>query len=299
MSSFRPLTIAIGALVASTTLVGSAEAGRFHGGGGFHASGHASVRWGGGGGISVHSGISYSRPSYAPRRWGVSGHIYVGPTYSYRPYYYGYYDYGYVPSYYGSSYYPVQAAPVEAGPSATVVMPVEARPELPRFGIGLFAGGASNNNDSGVDNAQSSDVGILGRFRLTEGLIVEGELGKTSYQQNLRVDKRLGASLVYEFGAYNRLAPFVLGGLGVQESDTNGGSYNAKQNFAEVGGGLRYAITPHFHITADLRIGERDTTSSDMATSGTIARTVAPPTADAPSTTENYTRGRLAAILYF
>jgi hypothetical protein len=296
VTSFRPLTFAIGALVATTTLVGTAEAGRFRGG--FHASGHASVHWNGGGGIHVTSGIRYSRPAWQPRRWGVSGHIYVGPTYSYRPYYYGYYDYGYVPSYYGSSYYPV-APQAEAGPSTVAVLPVEAaRPELPKFGLGLFAGGASVNNDAGVSGAQSNDVGILARYRLTEGLLIEGEIGKTSYEQNLRVDKRLGASLVYEFGAYNRLAPFVLAGLGVQEADTNGGDFNAKQNFAEVGGGLRYAITPHFHLTADIRVGARDTTSSDM-TVGTIARTVAPPSADAADTTENYTRGRLAAILYF
>ena len=293
MSKFSLINLAlVGALVATST--GTAEAGRFHGG--FHAGGHASVHWNGGGGIHVSSGISYSRPTWRPNRWSMSGHIYVGPSYSYRPYYYGN-EYGYVPSYYGSSYYPVQ--PEAVGPSAAVVMPVAARPELPRLGLGLFAGGGNVTNDSGAAGAQSSDVGILGRYRLTEGLIIEGELGKTSYDQNLRVDKRLGASLIYELGAYNRLAPYALAGLGVQEADTNGGNFNAKQNFGEVGGGLRYAITPHLHITADIRVGARDTTSSDMAATTGIARTVAPPPANAPNTTENYTRGRLAAVLYF
>lgn len=304
------IPLVLGALAVATTFsIGKAEAGHFHGS--FHAGGggHFSVHVGGSfhvGGPAVH--MNFARPAYnwAPRRWGTWGHIYVGPRYVYRPYwYYGYnyYDYGYVPSYYGSTYYPVQAEPQYAGPSATVAVAAPARPELPRFGLGLFAGGASTDSAQTGDNNGSSDMGLLARFRLTEGLIVEGELGKTTYANDVRSDRRLGASLLYEFGAYNRLAPYVVAGAGVQESSTND-SYDAKQNFGEIGAGLRYAITPHFHLTGDIRIGERDTMSSTMDTSSlgganATARSVAPPPVDSPDTTEQYTRARLAAVLYF
>lgn len=308
MTTFR-LPLVLGALTVSTLVAGgTAEAGRFH------AGGHASVHWGGSVGVhfrspSVNVGVSYARPAYRPRSWGygysggwgVRGHVYYGPSWTYRPwFYYGYYDTAYVPSYYGTSYYPVEAQPQPqyGGPSATAIVAPAPRPELPRFGLGLFAGGASMQDSTA---AASSDVGILGRFRLTDGLIVEGELGKDSYEQNLRVDRKLGASLIYEFGAYNRLAPYVVGGLGVQETQTNG-TYNANQSYGEVGGGLRLAITPHFHLTGDVRFGARDTTSSDTTTSlggaSSTARAVAPPAADSTAT-ENYTRARLAAVLYF
>ena len=161
----------LGALAVATTfgIGGMAEAGHVHFGGHFGGSVHV------GGGASFHAsaGIHYARPAggYGYRGWGgVRGHIYVGPSYGsyYRPYYaYGYPEY--VPSYYGASYYPV--AP-EAQLSTT---PVVVRPELPRFGVGLFTG-ASNVQD----RSDSGDVGILGRFRLTEGLLLEGDLGKTT-----------------------------------------------------------------------------------------------------------------------
>ncbi len=113
------------------------------------------------------------------------------PRYRYaRPYYY--YNYYYpVPSYYGyysysePNYYPVApapaVAPVEAAPAVVAAAP---RRELPRFGIGLFAGGVSVENVS-----ESTDVGALGRFRLTSGLLIEGEIGKTSYDKG-RTDRR-------------------------------------------------------------------------------------------------------------
>jgi hypothetical protein len=234
----------------------------------------------------------------------------VGPSYSnyyypryryYRPYYY--YNYYPVPSYYGGyygyydqqSYYPVapaQSAPVQPAPAVAMTAPAP-QPSLPRFGIGLFAGGISVQ---GVD--QSSDVGVLGRFRLTNGLLVEGELGKTSFQNDLRVDRRLGASLVYEIGAYNRLAPYLLAGLGAQQANVDG-QFKTDQSFGELGVGLRLALTPNIHILADIRAGSRNTVSSnDPGITGTAARSISPPSADS-NQSEEYTRGRLAAALYF
>jgi hypothetical protein len=277
----------------------AAEAGRF--GGGFHGGGGGHVHFGGGGGFHASGGFhvgggarwggggGWARPAYRP--WNVGGHIYVGsggyyPRYRYyRPYYYE----TYVPSYYGASYYPVE-------PSVQQNYAVAPRPELPSFGIGLFGGGVQVQ-----DVKDSSDYGLLARLRLGQsGLFVEGELGKTTYQDNVRVDRRLGASLIYEIGTENRLAPYVLAGLGVQQADV-ANSYTTDQSFGEIGVGLRYAITPNFHIAADIRGGSRQTVSDnsgDMPLTGTVARSVAPPTSSS-NESEDYTRARLSAILYF
>ncbi|MBA3539698.1 MAG: hypothetical protein H0T79_08705 [Deltaproteobacteria bacterium] len=291
---FPLLSVAVGALgllaLASIVDVGTAEAGRGRWGGGARWGGN--VRWSGGVHVGPSVRVHYARPAWRPTRWSVGGSIWIGGSYNPRPVYY-YPEY--VPSYYGASYYPVQ--PVAAPAATTYVVAAPERPALPRFGVGLFAGGASVE-----DSSESSDIGVLGRFRLSGGLLVEGELGKTSYEENLRVDRRLGASLVYEIGAYNRLAPYILGGLGVQEAETNG-SYNTKQSFAEIGAGLRYALTPAFHITADIRAGSRSTMSNDqmdtLGDSNSTARTIAPPSTSDSDTSEEYTRARLSAILYF
>jgi hypothetical protein len=290
------LVFALGlSTLATVAHVESAEAGRY--------------RFGGGGGVRVHAhartapggvSVTYSRsPRWSPSRsWSVGGSVYVGPRYSYYPryrYYRPYYHYNYyypVPSYYGyyeQSYYPVAPAPV-AAPSVAVSAPPP-RQALPKFGLGLFAGGVSVEN---VD--ESSDLGVLGRYRLTPGLLIEGELGKTSYANDFRVDRRLGASLIYEIGAYNRLAPYVIAGLGAQQAAV-GGEFTTTQNFGELGLGLRFAVTPNLHILADLRAGSRASVSGDEPTDA-VARSVSPPSVSSDES-EEYTRARLAAALYF
>jgi hypothetical protein len=293
---------------------GGGGGGHFSGGGGFHAGGSVHV---GGGGVGFHGSVGFRGGfrGYAGGGWhgGYSGRGYAHGYSSYRgygwygghvgwgggwygwgwPYYYGYYP-EYVPSYYGTTYYPIQGAP--AASAAVVVAP---RPQLPRFGVGVGYGVVSTSDPGGTSMGGSSDLSFLGRFRLTPGLIIEGELGKTDYDSSERVDRRLGASLIYEIGAYNKLAPYLLVGGGVQQANVNG-DYNTTQDFAEVGVGLRYAITPHFHIAADLRAGERGSVSNDsnMSVLSTASRTLAPPTSSSGQT-EDYTRGRLSAILYF
>ncbi|MCW5806232.1 MAG: hypothetical protein KIT31_27955 [Deltaproteobacteria bacterium] len=268
------------------------------GGGRVHARVHGNVN------VSWNRGGAYRSYAQRPYRgWGTGGRVYVG---GYRPYYgygygYGYYrPYSYypryyyyqpVPSYYGS-YYPVEAAPQSAAPA--VVAAVAPRPELPKFGIGVFAGGSAVE-----DIEESSDMGLLGRFRLTPGLLIEGEIGKTSYADDLRVDRRLGASLVYEIGAYNKLAPYVLGGLGVQQADVGGGEFTTTQNFAEIGVGLRYALSPNVHVLFDVRAGSRQTMSQQSRGTGVVTRSITPPSPDADDIGEQYTRARLAAMLYF
>src|SRR5262249_3680602 len=115
---------------------------------------------------------------------------------------------------------------------------------------------------------------------------------------NLRVDRRLGVSLLYEIGARNRFAPYVLVGTGVQQAQVNG-DYSTTQDYGELGAGIRFAVTPNFHLTFDVRAGSRQSVSNDqtMPVAG-VARTITPPTSDSGNG-EDYTRGRLAAILYF
>lgn len=280
-----------GAIGAATLLQGgTADAGRIHVGGRAHVSGRVSGR--------VHFSsrpyfssrwrgptVRYARPAWRPRVW-VGGSVWVGGYYP-RPYYHHYYP-EYVPSYYGASYYPVQPA---AAPGAVAV--VAPRPRLPTFGLGVFAGGSSVE-----DRDDSSDLGALARFRLTPGLLIEGELGRTEYTDNVRVDRRLGGSLIYEIGAYNSLAPYVLAGAGVQQADV-GGSYSTTQDFGEIGVGLRWAVARNLHLTLDVRAGRRETIASDQPTilEG-AARTIAPPTVES-NDGEDYTRGRLAAVVYF
>ena len=286
----RRFAVFAGAVTLTIATLGTntAEAGRFRFSGGgrvhAHAHGHVSVGW--------------SRPAYRPHRgWSVGGRIYVGPQYYPRySYYPRYYYYTPVPSYYGvysQPYYPVQPA-YRPEPSIQVV--AAPPPVLPKLGIGLFAGGVSVE-----DQSESSDVGILGRFRLGNGgLLVEAELGKTSYENDLRVDRRLGGSLVYEFGAHNKVAPYILAGLGVQQADVDG-DFKTTQNFGEVGVGLRLAVSPRFHLLLDVRAGTRATASSDdpRPTNDDVAvRLVTPPSEDS-NQSEDYTRARLAAMIYF
>ena len=301
--AFSPLTAEAGHFGGGGHVGGSAHFSGHFGGGGFHGSIHVGGSVHVGGGFVARGGhFGHARYGYGyGYGWGTRGHVWVGGGcgyYSYgcgwyRPYWY--YP-GYVSSYYYGSYYPVDAS-AYAGPS--VAAPVAVEPELPRFGIGV-AGGMTSTDFNTANNVSETDLDVLGRFRLTQGLIIEGELGRNSIgvngQDNTRVDRRLGGSLLYEFGAHNRFAPYVLAGLGVEQASTDG-SYNTTMDFAEIGAGLRFALTPHFHITFDLRAGSRSTVSQDS--SGTTARTtVAPPASDSGQS-EDYTRGRLAAILYF
>jgi hypothetical protein len=291
----RRLPLLVGAIAFASSLGASqlAEAGRFHFGGGVRFHGH----------VSVGSSWHFARPAWRPHRWSVGGSIYIGPRYTYYPRpYYVYYP-QYVPWYYQTeSYYPVSPAPV-AAPGVVAV----ARPELPRLGIGLFAGGSQVEAQDGGSMHESDDVGVLARFRLTPGLILEGELGKTSYDEanydNVRVDRRLGGSLLYEIGAYNRWAPYVLAGIGVQQADV-AGTYETTQDFAELGVGIRFALSRQVHIAFDVRAGSRSTVSSDMTapppppSAETMARVISPP-AESSDEPEEYTRARLSAILYF
>ena len=91
----------------------------------------------------------------------------------------------------------------------------------------------------------------------------------------------------------------MLAGLGVQQANVDG-NYNTTQDYGEIGVGLRYGLSRNFHVTLDIRAGSRSSVSGDntMPVTG-VAKTVTPPSSSNTDTSEDYTRARLAAILYF
>jgi hypothetical protein len=287
---------------------GTAEAGHAH----FSGSAHVSAggfRGGFRGSVGVHFGRPGGGPIFRPRVW-VGGRWRFNYYWWPRPYYY-YPEY--VPSYYGSgTYYPVQ--PGVAAPGAAPV--VERRPALPTLGFGVFAGGTSVN---GMKDA--SEVGLLGRLRLTPGLLLEAELAKDSMSGDVsicpntgaacpaiaasgdRTDRRIGGSLIWELGPHNTFAPYLLAGGGVQQAKvTSGGFFSSDftttQDFGEIGVGLRWALSRSLHLTADIRAGRRQTIDSNQTVTP-VARTINPPSGGVNGDTEDYTRARLAAVINF
>lgn len=270
--------------IGTLTLSGTAEAGRgrvrFSSGARFsgHWHGRASVR--------------FARPAIRPRVW-VGGNVWVGGYYP-RPYYYYYYPYypEAVPSYYGS-YYPVQAEPAVAAPGIAAAPAPEPpqRRSLPVFGIGV-AGGASETNELGTE---SRDVSLLARLRLTPGLILEGEFGKTEFKDSGYEDRRIGASLLWEIGAHNTVAPYLLIGGGVR-GEYRDDDFTSNLSYGEVGVGLRIALSRNLHLTGDVRAGSTQPIDDDDRFSSDF-RTLP---ADVRFDDEvEYTRARIAAVLYF
>lgn len=272
----RPLSLIVRsslAVLAVGSLASAAEADGFHASGGVRVSGGFSAR--------VHTG-------WRPRVW-VGG---------YRPHYYYYPYYQPVPAYYTT-------VDTVAAPGVTQV--VVAEPPLPRLGLGLFAGTMVTTDATGAADMEAGNFGLLGRFRLTPGLVLEGELSKTTGFTSVsvndvdftRVDRRVGAALLYEFGAHNRWSPYIVAGLGAETTDWGGQS--SEGGYGEIGGGIRFAVTRHFHLTAELRGGARDAPGTYGDTPVPLAaRTIYPsPTPTAEPEPETYFRSRFAAILCF
>ena len=184
----------------------------------------------------------YSRPA----RVRVGGSIWVGGGYYYNR------TYAAPPPAYCEcgpstvpSYYPVAPQPT------TDAAAVAVRPELPRFGLGVFAGGVDVEGDH-----EGSDYGLFARLRLTPGLSVIGEIGKSEIEDGDRVDRRIGGGLIWELGAYNRWAPYLVGEVGVMQSEV-GDDWETTQSFGELGVGLRFNLTNNLSLSFDIRGGSR------------------------------------------
>lgn len=254
-------------------------------GGRAHVRGSAHVRIGGVRVRGPQVRWRVRRPAPPPMRVHVGGAIWVGG------------------GYYGPRFAPPPPAPAYVDPccvapnyhpvvpaaSTYAVAPV-ARPALPRWGVGVAAGGVSVEGQDAGD-----DLALLGRLRLTPRLLLEGEIGKSELGDGSRVDRRLGGSLAFEFSPYNRFTPYVVGGLGVTQVEVSDGAYESAQSFGEIGIGLRYAITPRVHLAGDIRAGSRSEMTDEARPLDAAARSIAPPEEES----EEYTRARLSAVLYF
>ena len=182
------------------------------------------------------------------------------------------------------NYYPVVAQPTEG------VYVAPARPALPRWGVGVAAGGVDVEGQDAGD-----DLALVGRLRLTPRWQLEGEFGKSELEDGSRVDRRLGAGLNFEFSPYNRFTPYLVGSMGVTQVEVAAGEYESSQSFGEVGIGLRYALTPRIHLAGDIRAGSRAAIDDEPQPLDAAARSVAPPDDES----EEYTRARLSAVLFF
>lgn len=186
------------------------------------------------------------------------------------------------PQYYG----PIAPAPAPA----PYVVAAAAEPELPRWGLGVFLGGVS------VDGMhEGEDLGFVGQFRLTRGLLVEGEIAKNTLEDGGRVDRRLMAGLTYELGAERRWAPYVTGGLGTTQVEVTGG-WQDSQAVAEIGAGLRWRLSPRIALFGDARLGSRESVDRD---DDLALPTDASARALVPDEDESYTRVRLGAMITF
>jgi opacity protein-like surface antigen len=133
---------------------------------------------------------------------------------------------------------------------------------------------------------ESGEIGVFGRFRLSKSFILEGELSRSETEDATRVDRSVGAALLYEFRPYRALSPYVLAGLGATGAEAFGGAATAAYGYGEVGAGLSYQLTPRVSVLADLRGGSRHADMHSIKS-------------DAFAVEEEYWRVRLGGLLHF
>ena len=93
---------------------------------------------------------------------------------------------------------PSASAYYQAPPQPVAVGHVIERDPLPRLGIGVFGGSVDTEN-----NEAGSDIGLVGRVRLTRHFLLEAEVAKSELDDGSRVDRRLGGSLLFDFLPYS------------------------------------------------------------------------------------------------
>jgi hypothetical protein len=138
-----------------------------------------------------------------------------------------------------------------------------------------------------------SDLGLLGQYRFSRAIALEVELAKSKQADGGRVDRRLGAALLYDLTPKRKLAPFLLVGAGYGQSEIAAGEFHAQQGYGEIGAGLRLKITKSVQLVGDLRTGRRSTTDKQVYMSKTSM--------SGPSLQKNedYTRFRVGGLLTF
>ncbi len=194
-----------------------------------------------------------------------------------------------VPSYYVVYEEPVYAPPAPPAQPYVVKQARAFEPAIKRWGIGAFAGSVRvGEQESG------SDVGILGRYRLSPTWSVEGELTKTQTSDSERVDRRLGGAIHWHLPVGKRLRPSLLVGGGYGQSEFGKGELHAQQGYGEVGLALQYEVSRSFHIIGDVRAGTR-TTNDDVMHIAKGGQSVDLSVEEE----EDYSRARLGAMIFF
>jgi hypothetical protein len=257
---------------------------------GVRVRGHAHVRIGG---PRVYGPRVHGRRIYRPYRYRyVRPHVYVRPY----PYFYPYWSFRYA-----APPPPPPACQYECGPSVSAhyhaqpqpvaVAAVRAEPPLPRLGLGIFGGSVDvENNDAGTD------LGLVGRVRLTRHLVLEAEVSKTELADGARVDRRIGGALLFDFSPRRDLSPYVLGGGGFGQSDIDDGTLTAEQAYGELGVGLQWRLGRHIALFGDLRAGVRESNATEEEL--LLVRGV-PGDDVSVDDNERFTRGRIGALLLF
>ena len=227
------------------------------------------------------------RPHFRPR-------IYVRP-YA-RPYVYypgAYWGYRYAapppPACYEACG-PSAAAYYHAPPQPVAVAHVIERDPLPRLGIGVFGGSVDTEN-----NEAGSDIGLIGRVRLSRHFLLEAEVAKSELDDGSRVDRRLGGSVLFDFLPYSDFSPYVLAGGGFGQTDVDDGTFTGRQAYGELGVGLEWSLGRHLSLFGDIRAGAR---SNEADEPDDDVRIQLAPSASVEEE-ERFTRARIGALLYF
>ncbi len=191
-----------------------------------------------------------------------------------------------VPSYYVEY---VAPAPVYAPPQPLYLDRPIVQPRAPmsRWGLGAFAGSVHID-----DQEAGSDLGLVGRYRLSRSWSLEGEVAKTKSTGGARVDRRVGGAVIWNLPLGRKLKPSLLLGAGYGQSELGHGEFHAEQGYGEVGFGLSYRLTKRFRIMADVRTGTRSSGDEDVmyvAKGGVVEF----------DQDEDYSRARLGGIFYF
>ena len=184
-------------------------------------------------------------------------------------------------AYYGPGYYRPAPAPVIRRPAP--------RPLVPRFGLGIFGGGVD------VEDREAGEAfGLIGRYNVGRHLALEGELSRDEIENDVRIDNRAGGALILNLLPHRRLNPYVLAGGGVLFTDVADGQYSSRDPYGEAGIGIELKLSHRLSLSLEGRAGARRRASGGDP-GETPLRAIAPPADEE----EGYTRGRLAAMLYF
>ena len=158
---------------------------------------------------------------------------------------------------------------------------VSEREPLSTFGFGAFAGGGAIDHEVGT-----GELGLLARARLSRSFELEAELSRTLTEDDIRLDRNVGAALLYNIMPQGKISPYLLAGAGGSHAEVGGGAAQAGYGYGEVGAGLSFRLTDGFSFVGDLRAGTR-TSHRELGTSDALPRD------------ESYGRMRLGALLYF